>query len=191
MKAIFDERQLLHDPERYFRRGAYIPHPEQPQRAVLIRDMLARNGFPIEQPRDFGLDIVKRVHDPDYVDFWKDAHERFRAEAGDAEAIPTYHPGHRPGRRSSSIYGQLGWYTTDTSTPLTAGTWEAVYWSAQTAIEAANNSSSGLTDILMKLLENQFKLLSFLFSVWTRHNESQASSIYLLCNFTSKPANDF
>uniref|UniRef100_UPI003BAD1F53 histone deacetylase family protein n=1 Tax=Stappia sp. TaxID=1870903 RepID=UPI003BAD1F53 len=143
MKAIFDERQLLHDPERYFRRGAYIPHPEQPQRAVLIRDMLARNGFPIEQPRDFGLDIVKRVHDPDYVDFWKDAHERFRAEAGDAEAIPTYHPGHRPGRRSSSIYGQLGWYTTDTSTPLTAGTWEAVYWSAQTAIEAAERVCDG------------------------------------------------
>lgn len=46
MKAIFDERQLLHDPERYFRRGAYIPHPEQPERAVLIRDMLGAQRLP-------------------------------------------------------------------------------------------------------------------------------------------------
>ena len=45
MKAIFDERQLKHNPERYFRRGAYIPHPEQPERAVLIRDMLLKKRF--------------------------------------------------------------------------------------------------------------------------------------------------
>ncbi len=40
MKFIFDPRQLLHDPELYFRRGAFIPHPEQPQRAILVRDAL-------------------------------------------------------------------------------------------------------------------------------------------------------
>ncbi len=137
MKAIFDERQLRHTPERYFRRGAYIPHPEQAERAILIRDMLMANGFPVEAPRDHGEAPIKAVHDPDYVDFWKDAYERWVAEAGDAEPIPTYHPGRRAGRRSESIYGQLGWYATDTSVPLTAGTWEAIYWSAQTAVEAA------------------------------------------------------
>lgn len=143
MKAIFDERQLKHNPGRYFRRGAYITHPEQPERAVLIRDMLVKNGFEIEPPKDHGEDPIKAVHDPDYVDFWKDAYQRWRAEAGDAEAIPTYHPGHRAGRRSSSIYGQLGWYATDTSVPLKEGTFEAIYWSAQTAIEAASRVIAG------------------------------------------------
>lgn len=143
MKAIFDERQLKHNPARYFRRGAYIPHPEQPERAILIRDMLLKNGFDIETPQDHGVDPIKAVHDPDYVDFWKDAYPRWRAEAGDAEGIPTYHPGRRAGRKSSSIYGQLGWYATDTSVPLTEGTWEAIYWSAQTAIEAARRVNAG------------------------------------------------
>lgn len=144
MKAIFDERQLKHNPERYFRRGAYISHPEQPERAILIRDMLIKNGFPIETPGDYGLEPIKAVHDPDYVDFWKDAYARWREEAGDAEPIPTYHPGRqRPGRPSSSIYGQLGWYATDTSIPLTEGTFEAIYWSAQTAIEAAEQVIGG------------------------------------------------
>jgi acetoin utilization deacetylase AcuC-like enzyme len=143
MKAIFDERQLLHTPERYFRRGAYIPHPEQAERAILIRDMLLRNGFPIEKPRDFGDAPIKAVHPADYVDFWKDAYQRWRKEAGDAEPIPTYHPGHRQGRPSSSIYGQLGWYATDTSVPLTEKTWTAIYWSAQTAIDAAQRVVDG------------------------------------------------
>lgn len=143
MKAIFDERQLKHNPQRYFRRGAYIPHPEQPERAVLLRDMLLRNGFDIEAPKDHGLAPILAVHDPDYVAFWKDAYDRWCAEAGDAEPIPTYHPGHRPGRVPASIFGQLGWYATDTSVPLTQGTYEAVYWSAQTAIETAQRVLDG------------------------------------------------
>lgn len=143
MKAIFDERQLKHNPERYFRRGAYIGHPEQPERAILIRDMLVKNGFPIARPRDFGEEPIKAIHDAGYVDFWKDAYGRWRAEAGDQEPIPNCHPGRRAGRPSSSIFGQLGWYATDTSVPLTEGTWEAVYWSAQTAIETAEQVKAG------------------------------------------------
>ncbi|UUP19878.1 histone deacetylase family protein [Nitratireductor thuwali] len=143
MKAIFDERQLRHDPERYFRRGAYIGHPEQPERAILIRNMLLRNGFAIEAPRDFGEAPIKAVHEAGYVDFWKDAWRRWRAEAGDQEPIPNCHPGRRPGRPSSSVFGQLGWYATDTSVPLREGTWDAVYWSAQTALETAARVKAG------------------------------------------------
>lgn len=143
MEAIFDERQLLHTPARYFRRGAYIPHPEQAGRAILIRDMLVRNGFSIERPRDFGEAPIKAVHDPDYVDFWKDAYRRWRAEAGNQEPIPNCHPGPRRGRPSSSIFGQLGWWATDTSVPLTEGIWPAIYWSAQTALEAAERVKAG------------------------------------------------
>jgi acetoin utilization deacetylase AcuC-like enzyme len=143
MRAIFDERQLLHRPERYFRRGAYIPHPEQAERAILIRDMLLRNDFPIDAPRDFGEAPIKSVHDPAYVDFWKHAYHRWRDTAGEAEPIPTCHPGRRAGRASRSIFGQLGFYVTDTSVPLTEHLFEAVYWSAQSAIEAAERVMNG------------------------------------------------
>ena len=145
MKAIFDPRQLNHAPDFYYRRGAPMPHPEQPQRAILIRDMLLENGFPIETPRDHGLGPIKAVHDADYVEFFRDAYQRFRADAPEenALAIPTMHPGVRRGRCPANIHGAMGWWMTDTSNPLTEGTWEAVYWSAQTAVEAAQQVIDG------------------------------------------------
>jgi acetoin utilization deacetylase AcuC-like enzyme len=144
MKAIFDERQLLHAPDVYFRRGAPAPHPEQPQRAIQIRDMLLQNGFAFEAPRDHGLGPITAVHDPDYVAFFRTAHARFRADVGDGPlAIPTMHPGPRRGRCPNDIHGEMGWWMTDTSVPLTEGTWDAVYWSAQSAIEAAERVIHG------------------------------------------------
>ncbi|WP_417476211.1 histone deacetylase family protein [Leisingera sp.] len=144
MKAFFDERQLGHNPHTYFRRGAAMPHQEQPERAIILRDMLLKNGFPIEQPRDLGDTPIKAVHNPAYVDFLRDAHARFVADAGpEALAIPTCHPGRRRGREPSDIHGQLGWWMTDTSTPLTEGSWTAAYWSAQTALAAAEDVMQG------------------------------------------------
>ncbi|MFT7390725.1 MAG: acetoin utilization deacetylase AcuC-like enzyme [Paracoccaceae bacterium] len=138
MKAFFDARQLGHAPEVYFRRGAATPHPEQPRRAEILRDMLIHEGFEIVAPRDHGTAPIKAVHDPAYVDFLTDAHARFVADAGtEALAIPTMHPGRRRGREPRDIHGQLGWWMTDTSTELTPETWDAIYWSAQSAIEAA------------------------------------------------------
>ncbi len=144
MKAFFDERQLGHKPEVYYRGGAPMPHPEQPQRAILIRDMLLANGFPVEAPGDFGLGPIKAVHDPAYVDFFADAYARFLAEAPEgALGIPTRHPGTRRGRCPTDINGAMGWWMTDTSTPLTENTYEAIYWSAQTAVSAAKDVMDG------------------------------------------------
>ena len=144
MQCFFDERQLGHAPQIYFRRGAAMPHQEQPQRAVIMRDMLIREGFDLAPPRDHGLASIRAVHNPDYVDFLPDAHARFVASAGvEALAIPTMDPGLRRGKKPQDIHGQIGWWMTDTSTPLMPGTWDAIYWSAQTAIEAAQQVLSG------------------------------------------------
>ncbi len=144
MKAFFDPRQLGHNPEIYYRGGAPMEHPEQAERAILIRDMLLENDFPVEAPADYGTAPIKAVHDPDYVDFFKDAHTRFIAEAPEgALGIPTRQPGSRRGRLPRDINGAMGWWMTDTSTPLTPDTYEAIYWSAQTAVAAAEEVASG------------------------------------------------
>lgn len=143
MHVIFDERQTLYSPSRYFRRGAFTEHPDQPLRAILIRDALLGAGFDIQRPRDFGEAPIKAVHSADYVDFWKDAPERWRAAAGDAEPIPHIHAGRGRQRPSASIFGQFGYYTTDTSTPLNDHVWDSAYWSSQTAIEAAERILEG------------------------------------------------
>lgn len=108
MKVFFDERQLNHAPTYYFRRGAAMPHQEQPQRAEVLRDMLIAEGFEISRPRDHGLGPVKAVHNPNYIDFLPDAYARFVESAGtEALAIPTMHPGRRRGKEPKDIHGQL------------------------------------------------------------------------------------
>ena len=144
MRAFFDERQLRHAPETYLRFGSPLPHPEQPERAILLRDMLRAEGFEIATPEDAGREPIEAVHNPDYVSFLTDAHARFREVAAPgALAIPTHHPGVRRGREPKDIRGQLGWWITDPSLPLTEGSWEAAYWSAQTAVAAADAVAGG------------------------------------------------
>ncbi len=144
MKIIFDERQLEHNPEQYFRRGRFIPHPEQPQRAILLRDALLAAGHERAHPRDHGLDPIYAVHDRGYVDFCFSAWERWVQATGATDpAVPNYHPGRRLARVPNGVIGELGYYSTDTSCPFVEGTATGIYWSAQTAIEAAERLLSG------------------------------------------------
>jgi len=138
MKVVFDERQLLHAPAQYFRRGQMIDHPEQPQRAILIRDALAEAGHEIVRPADHGLEPIHAVHDRGYVDFLATAWPRWvEATGSTVPAVPNYHTGRRQSRPPAGVVGALGYYSTDTACPVTEGTWQAIYWSAQSALEAA------------------------------------------------------
>ncbi len=144
MRLVFDERQLLHRPDSYFRQGGFVPHPEQPERAVLLRDRLLREGHLLTAPRDHGLAPILAVHDKAYIDFLRTAWDRWCVLSDDGRpAVPNYHTSRRRGRRPEGVVGQLGYHATDTSCPVTAGTWEAIYWSAQSAIEGAERILAG------------------------------------------------
>lgn len=140
MRCFFDNRQLGHAPEHYFRWGQTIQHPEQPQRAELLRDALTAQGHGIEAPTDFGVEPISAVHDPGFVSFFEDAHTRWEAAVGQGvPAVPNYHtPRRRETTIPTGVVGQLAYYSTDTSCPLTQGTWAAIYWSAQSALSAAD-----------------------------------------------------
>lgn len=138
MKLIFDERQLLHAPADYFRQGRPVPHPEQPQRATLLRDALVADGHDWIKPQDHGLEPIKAVHDEGYVEFYETAWDRWSEYADPGTiAVPNYHISHGHNRLPKGIVGQLGYYSTDTACPVMDGTQEAIYWSAQTAIDGA------------------------------------------------------
>jgi len=144
MKVVFDERQLAHDPEHYFRRGVLIPHPEQPQRAILLRDALIGAGHERVSPRDHGRAPIEAVHDAGYVEFYLTAWEDWKTTTGtEVPAVPNYHTGRRDWRVPGGVIGKLGFYSTDTACPIVAGTAEAIYWSSQSAIEAAELVRSG------------------------------------------------
>ncbi|WP_457106670.1 histone deacetylase family protein [Methylobacterium sp. P5_C11] len=128
-----------HDPERYMRRGAPIPHPEQAARYAILRDAALGGGHDLAEPADHGLDPIRAVHDPDYVAFLAEAWAR-RGEIPDlgdeiltgSFARPQMH------RKPAGLLGRVGLYTADTSTPIRAGTWAAVYGAAQCAVVAAD-----------------------------------------------------
>jgi acetoin utilization deacetylase AcuC-like enzyme len=144
MKLIFDERQLAHDPALYFRRGAFIPHPEQPERAILLRDALTAAGHARVSPRDHGLEPIYAVHDRGFVDFCFTAWDDWKAATGTGiPAVPNYHTSRREARVPKGVIGKLGYYSTDTACPFVEGTATAIYWSAQTAIEAAARIMAG------------------------------------------------
>ncbi len=84
------------------------------------------------------------MHDPDYVDFFRTAYDRWvEGTEYTHPAIPNYHKGRRISRVPNGIIGKLGYYATDTSCPVMRGTWDAIYSSAQCAVDAPRHLAAG------------------------------------------------
>ncbi|AKI01380.1 deacetylase, histone deacetylase/acetoin utilization protein [Hoeflea sp. IMCC20628] len=144
MKAFFDERQRAHDPKHFMANGRLSANPEQPQRvAELTRGAKAANCA-LLAPADHGLGPIAEIHSPEYLAFLESIHARWiRTEGASEEVIPNIHPDRRIASYPSSAAGQAGFHQADTSCPIAAGTWKSAYWSAQTALSAADSVLAG------------------------------------------------
>jgi len=138
MRAFHSPASASHDPDKYFRRGTIVTHPEQADRYDIL--LKAISGVHDVAPAlDHGVEPLLATHAADYISFLRDAWRR-RGELPDIDqeilsghfARPHMH------RRPSALLGLIGYYLADTSTPIRAGTWDAVYGSAQAAITAAD-----------------------------------------------------
>jgi acetoin utilization deacetylase AcuC-like enzyme len=139
MLVFHSPSSVEHDPATYFRRGKTIAHPESAERFLVLRDALAGAGFQLTEARDLGLAPLAAVHTPEYLDFLAHAWER-RAEVDPCaeELLTTHFARPQMHRRPTGLLGLLGYHTADTSTPIRAGTWRAVFGAAQAAICAAD-----------------------------------------------------
>jgi acetoin utilization deacetylase AcuC-like enzyme len=144
MRVYHSNESVAHDPKTFYRRGMTIPHPESAERYRLLHQAVAGAGYQICEAPDHGLQPLLAVHSPGYLDFLSHAWER-RAEVNAAaeEMVTTQFARPQMHHRPEGMLGLLGYYTADTSTPLRAGTWRAVYSTAQAAISAAD---SAMTD---------------------------------------------
>ncbi len=130
----------MHAPSRELNNGEWVPYAETPARLDQIKAVLG----PIAEVPDHGLDPILAVHDSDYVGFLREAHDRWLAEGRDGEALGYAFP--VIGRRKldlQRIDAALGAYAMDAATPITADTWQAAYWSAQTALSGIDALASG------------------------------------------------
>jgi acetoin utilization deacetylase AcuC-like enzyme len=139
MLVIHSPASLRHDPKDYFRRGAIVSHPEQAERYAILRDAVSSAGHRLREPADAGTEPILAVHTPAYVDLLRTAWDRRHDMPGIGEEILSGHFA-RPQmhRRPAGLIGLIGYHMADTSTPIRAGTWEAVYGAAQAAIGAAD-----------------------------------------------------
>ncbi|MDB5691388.1 MAG: histone deacetylase family protein [Alphaproteobacteria bacterium] len=140
MRCFRDARQLLHAPAQELHNGSFVPFAEHPGRAQAILSAIG----PTEPASDHGEAALLRVHPCDYLDFLKSAFADWRAAGRPGDAAGYVWPvvRRRP-LRLERIDARLGRYSMDASTPVAEGTWEAAYWSTQTALSALDAVLAG------------------------------------------------
>lgn len=140
MRKFFSPGQLAHAPAQELHNGGFTAHAETPSRAETI--LRAIGGAEI--PQDRGDATIRAIHHDDYLAFLRDGPARWTAAGRPGDAMGYVWP--VVGRRSlklERIDGQVGRYSFDTSTPLTAESWEAAYWSAQSVLAATESVLDG------------------------------------------------
>lgn len=130
MRCFFDTRQLDHAPDRELHNGDWMAYSEKPSRA---RDIAGQVGC---QPgKDFGIAPIMAVHDEDYIAFLQTAWTEWRSNGRAGDAVPYVFPVvHRRDLTLDRIDAKLGRFSYDAGTPIAEQTWDAAYWSAQTAL---------------------------------------------------------
>jgi len=145
MKAVYTPLHARHEGGFELYRGQLVPTFETPDRAEFIRAALAAAGHELVQPREIPESRLLGVHDAEFVEFLRGAYARWHSEGRQGHVIPSGFParGLRRDRRPRGISGSLGYYAFDASTPIVAGTWDAVLAAARSAMTAAAIVSEG------------------------------------------------
>ena len=141
-----DAHRLHHPRQPFYDRGGFMAPPEVPERAERIRAAVEHAGFAVEAPEPQGLDPVRAVHDPAYVEFLEHAHARWRAatgapETGEAVAYARAIRG-QPDHFPRPVIADLGWYSHDNDAIL-AGTWAAATGAVDVTLSAWDAVVSG------------------------------------------------
>ncbi len=147
MKVFYSPLHAQHAPPfEIFDGGEKIASFETPQRAERILAALKATGrHQILPPAEFGLEPILAVHDADYIEFLRTAYAEWQKESTDYEKtalLPaTFSP---PGWRHKpkTLLGRAGYYMTDLSAPIVAGTYAAALASAACALSAAQTVTS-------------------------------------------------
>ena len=139
MKIVFHDGQRRHDPQQFLVRGSPQPSPEQPARIDALIAGVAQLGLEVTAPPDHGIAPIAAVHSADYLTFLQTIHGQWQELPGaSAEVIPNIHPGRLAATYPDHPVGRAGFHQADTACPIGAETWRSAYWSAQTAIAAAD-----------------------------------------------------
>lgn len=146
MRVVYTPRHQLHDPSFEVTGGQRVPAYEVVGRGTAILTALEHDGgFSIEEPRDYGLDPIRKVHDEGLIRYLEVAWSDWRTRGTGTPAIMPdafLHPGVRagmgPAPMPDSPCGQAGFWCFDTATPIVPGTYQATRAACDAALTAAD-----------------------------------------------------
>ncbi|MGV6958737.1 histone deacetylase family protein, partial [Pseudomonas chlororaphis] len=137
MRSFFHPEQLLHHPRSYYSRGQMRTPQEVPERAQRLVQAAHALGFDVQQPEDAGLEPLLAVHGAAYLQFLKEAHQRWKEIPEDWGEEVMSNIFVREPNALRGILAQAARYLADGSCPVGELTWRSAYWSAQSAIAGA------------------------------------------------------
>ena len=148
MITFFSVQHHLHAPTHEFFRGERVPCFEAPSRADLVRAEVAARGHEIRTPTADSRGVLAQVHAPRYLRFLESAWDKWVAlDAANAttQPFPSVWPIRtlRSDREPIDFIAQLGLYSMDNGSPLSAGTWIAAKAGADAAASAAALLAAG------------------------------------------------
>jgi acetoin utilization deacetylase AcuC-like enzyme len=145
--AVWTQRHRLHDPGGEVWLGVTIPGTEVVARGELIREALEAADFPIVPPVEHGPEYLYRLHHPAMVEYLRTAYDAWVAagyleDPGQDRVVPYVFPlpqavADRPFRLPTAPSARAGVYTTDTTTLIGPGTYQAALAAADAALTAA------------------------------------------------------
>lgn len=141
MKSVYSPSHAGHADQLELNAGSIDPGFELPARAEIVRAHVeAAHLGPILAPTAQTLDVARRIHDPDYVDFLARAWDLWTAEGYTGPALPMVWPTRalRDDLRPKAIRALLGFYSFDGGASFVAGTWGAIAASNACALTAAD-----------------------------------------------------
>lgn len=138
--TVFSSKHQLHHGIE-LKDGVIGPSFEKPLRAdtVLNRVRSVQLGDIISE-REFDRSYYVRAHSERYITFLETAWTEWTASGRNYDALPLVWPVRdlAHAQEPNFIDGKLGFYSMDAGCPITAGTWEAVKASADTALTACD-----------------------------------------------------
>jgi acetoin utilization deacetylase AcuC-like enzyme len=152
MKIFYSEEHRRHFPPFEVwdggKRVAYLENPDRMDRITAALKKTDWAEFPA--PRDFGLNPVIAVHDPDYIKFLASCWTEWQASDPEVARAPeqnAFLPATFALRKPlqqvpSSLHGRGGYYMLDLSACIVEGTYKAALASANCALSAAEFVSS-------------------------------------------------
>lgn len=146
MLAAFHDDQLVHRGSHFIVDGNQRANPERPERALAFLEALKAAGIAVDTPdTNTGERALAMVHSPDYIDFLKNGHRRWRESGGGEEIVPKIHPAGAGLSYTEDMEGLAGYYQRDNAVPIGAGTFTSIRASAATAhhVAAAVAASGG------------------------------------------------